>query len=344
MLGILDCRGRLLTKHPNKIFPNLCLFLIPVRLSAIPPLVCMKMLLFSTWVLMAFFTLLSSSAGEELFEVSVWPEWPVVEAGKALWINCSTNCTYPTKGGIETRNINTTMQQEEAHWKVFHLSNISQNTKIFCYFICSNIQKQKSVNVIVYRPPLQVTLSLQPAWVIVGENFTLTCHVPNVVPLENLTVTLLQGTEKLHRQTFVTVSKALQDAWLTFNVTARREDSRSNFSCHAELDLRPHSEQLFSASSEPKMLEIFGASGKAVEETGSGTFLELSDARHYHHYNSAAAGFCDLSLPVFCLWATLASTPNRRIRGTCCLEKLQNQMIIIQNDDKDQRVGDAFVI
>ncbi|XP_036613217.1 intercellular adhesion molecule 2 isoform X2 [Trichosurus vulpecula] len=185
----------------------------------------------------------------------MWPEWPVVEAGKDLWINCSTNCTHPGKGGIETRNVKVTMQKEGTHWKMFHLSNLSQNTNIFCYFICSNIQKKKSVNVIIYRPPEQVTLSLQPAWVIVGENFTLTCHVPNVVPLENLTLTLLQGAEELYRQTFVTVSTALQDAWLTLNVTARREDSRSNFSCHAELDLRPHSKQFF-ASSEPKMLEI----------------------------------------------------------------------------------------
>ncbi|XP_072501925.1 intercellular adhesion molecule 2 isoform X2 [Notamacropus eugenii] len=216
---------------------------------------------FSTWVLMAFLTLLSSPAGEELFEVKMWPEWPVVETGKDLQINCSTNCTHPGKGGIETRNINTTLQKEGTHWKVFHLSNFSQNTNIFCYFICSNIQKKKSVNVIVYRPPEQVTLSLQPAWVIVGKNFTLTCHVANVVPLEKLTLTLFQGTEKLYHQTFVTVSAALQDAWLTLNVTARREDSKSNFSCRAELDLRPHIEQLFFAISEPKMLEIFEPSG-----------------------------------------------------------------------------------
>ncbi|XP_020858209.1 intercellular adhesion molecule 2 isoform X2 [Phascolarctos cinereus] len=216
------------------------------------------MLLFSTWVLMAFLSLLSSPvAGEELFEVRMWPEWPVVEAGKDLWINCSTNCTSPQGGGIETRNIKMTTMREGTHWKAFHLSNFSENTNIFCYFICSDIQKRKSVSVIVYRPPQQVTLSLQPSWVIVGKNFTLTCHVPNVVPLENLTLTLLQGTEKLYRQTFVTVPTALQDAWLTLNVTARREDSKSNFSCHAELDLRPHREQLFSATSEPKMLEIF---------------------------------------------------------------------------------------
>ncbi|XP_043820703.1 intercellular adhesion molecule 2 isoform X2 [Dromiciops gliroides] len=223
----------------------------------------MEMLLFSTWVLMPFLILLVSPvAGEELFEVTMWPEWPVVEAGKALWINCSTNCTYPGKGGIETRNINTTMKKEGTHWKMFYLSNISQNTDIFCYFICSGIQKKKSVRVIVYRPPEQVTLILQPAWVILGSNFTLTCHVPNVVPLENLTLTLLQGTEKLHRQTFMTVSEVLQDAWLTLNITAQREYSKSNFSCLAELDLRPHGEQ-FSASSDPKMLEIFGASGRA---------------------------------------------------------------------------------
>ncbi|XP_007482634.2 intercellular adhesion molecule 2 isoform X1 [Monodelphis domestica] len=218
----------------------------------------MEMWLFSAWDLLAFLTLLSSTvAGEELFDVTVWPEWPTVEAGHALWINCSTNCTHPEKGGIETRNINKAVWKEETHWKAFYLADIAQDSHIICYFTCSGTQKKKSANITVYRPPEQVIFNLQPAWVIVGKNFTLTCHVPNVGPLENLTLTLLQGTEMLHRQTFKTVSKVLQDAWLVFNVTARKEDDKSNFSCYAELDLRPHSEHFFNASSALKMLEIF---------------------------------------------------------------------------------------
>lgn len=108
------------------------------------------------------------------------------------------------------------------------------------------------------EPPEQVILELLPAWVALDEVFTVKCHVPRVAPLENLTLTLLQGNQELHRKTFMSLAVASQRAEVTIIAKAQREDHRCNFSCHAELDLRSHGGGLFHSSSASKLLQIFG--------------------------------------------------------------------------------------
>ncbi|KAF5924433.1 hypothetical protein HPG69_018834, partial [Diceros bicornis minor] len=110
------------------------------------------------------------------------------------------------------------------------------------------------------EPPEPVILELQPAWVAVDEAFTMKCYVPSVAPLENLTLTLLQGNRELHRKNFVSLAVASQRAEVTISVRAQREDDRCNFSCHAELDLSSHGGGLFHGSSAIKVLQIFGES------------------------------------------------------------------------------------
>lgn len=108
------------------------------------------------------------------------------------------------------------------------------------------------------EPPEQVILELLPAWVALDEVFTVKCHVPRVAPLENLTLTLLQGNHELHRKTFMSLAVASQRAEVTIIAKAQREDHRCNFSCHAELDLRSHGGGLFHSSSASKLLQTFG--------------------------------------------------------------------------------------
>lgn len=103
-------------------------------------------------------------------------------------------------------------------------------------------------------------LELQPSWVAMGEALTVKCHVPRVVPLENLSLTLLQGNQELHRKNFMSLAVASQRAEVTINVKAQREDDRCNFSCRAELDLSSHGGGLFHSSSDIKVLRIFGES------------------------------------------------------------------------------------
>lgn len=110
------------------------------------------------------------------------------------------------------------------------------------------------------EPPEQVIMELQPAWVAVDEAFIVTCHVPSVIPLEDLTLTLLQNDQELHKKNFRSLSAASQRAEITINVKAQMEDDRCNFSCRAELDLSSRGGGLFRNSSAIKVLRIFGES------------------------------------------------------------------------------------
>ncbi|XP_037349954.1 intercellular adhesion molecule 5 [Talpa occidentalis] len=214
----------------------------------------MEMLLLGVWALLAFIP--CPGATEELFEVSVWPDQALVKSGQSLMVNCSTTCPAPGPSGIETF-LKKSQVGRGPQWKAFLLEDVTENAVLQCFFSCAGIQKDTSLGITVYEPPEQVMLELQPAWVAVDEAFTLKCYVPTVAPLENLTLTLLQGSSELHRKNFMSLAVATQRAEITVSVRAQREDDRCNFSCHAELDLSSHGGGLFHGNSATKVLRIF---------------------------------------------------------------------------------------
>ncbi|XP_053425647.1 intercellular adhesion molecule 5-like [Nycticebus coucang] len=214
----------------------------------------MKMLLFDVWALMVMIP--CPGATEELFEVSVQPNQALVEYGQSLVVNCSTTCPEPGPSGLETF-LKKTQVGKGPQWKEFLLENITKNSFLQCFFSCAGIQKDISLGITVYEPPKLVILELQPAWVAVDETFTVTCQVPSVAPLENLTLTLLQGNQELYKKNFVSLAVDSQGAEVTINVRAQRENDRCNFSCHAELDLSLQGGRLFEGSSLIKVLRIF---------------------------------------------------------------------------------------
>lgn len=124
--------------------------------------------------------------------------------------------------------------------------------------------------------PEQVILDLQPEWVAMDEAFTVKCHVPSVAPLRSLTLTLLQDGRQLHRKDFMNFSVASQRAEVTVNVRAQQENDRSNFSCHAELDLSPHGGWLLHGRSATKELWIFSESESRHKEN-PGPVLAFGD-------------------------------------------------------------------
>ncbi|XP_024616475.1 intercellular adhesion molecule 2 isoform X3 [Neophocaena asiaeorientalis asiaeorientalis] len=194
-----------------------------MRLSAVPcePWTPLEMSPFDGWgLLSAFLALLCcTGSGEEAFEVRMWPEQLMVESGESRVINCSTTCTQPNTGGLETTLHKTLLEEQD--------------------------------------PPKQVLLKLWPTLVAVGRSFTIQCRVPSVAPLEGLTVTLLHGSEIVYSQTFVGTTLSPQEAMVTHNTTAHREDDRRNFSCRAEMDLRSRGGDLVHSVSDPQALDVY---------------------------------------------------------------------------------------
>ncbi|XP_027802019.2 intercellular adhesion molecule 2 isoform X3 [Marmota flaviventris] len=199
-----------------------------------------------------------SESGEAAFEVHIWPERLVVENGGSRTVNCSTSCANPDTGGLET-TLEKTLLEDQPRWKSFWISNVSWDSVLFCYFTCAGEQQSKSLNVSMYQFPKQIILQLQPVWVTLGKPFTIECRVSAVKPLESLTLTLLRGKETLHSQTFNGGATDPQEARVTFNSTASKEDGLLNFSCQAELDLRSRGGDILRNISENKVLQVYDA-------------------------------------------------------------------------------------
>lgn len=205
--------------------------------------------------------LLPSASGllgsaEETFEVSIWPERLAVEAIGSRKVNCSTSCIQPESGGLETF-LTKHLVDQQPQWQQYLVSNISRDAEIICYFSCAGKTLTKRLNISVYQPPKQVTLTLQPTRVALGTSFTIECRVAAVEPLESLTLILLRGQETLHNQTFVGAAPAPQEAATTFISMAQREGGPLNFSCQAELDLRSRGGDVIRRVSEPQVLQVY---------------------------------------------------------------------------------------
>ncbi|XP_008844800.1 intercellular adhesion molecule 2 isoform X2 [Nannospalax galili] len=214
---------------------------------------------FGCWGLpMALLTLLCCPGSAEAFEVYIEFEKQVVEATESLKINCSTSCAEPELGDLETHLVKTMLDQHpKGRWKLFLVSNVSQDTVFLCHFTCAQKQQSRELRIRVYQPPTEVTLTLWPQRVLLGEAFTIECKTSAVKPLESLTLTLLHGKKILQIQTFEDSEPTLQEVTVTFNSTVSTKDSL-NFSCQAELDLRPYGENITHCISKSQLLDVYG--------------------------------------------------------------------------------------
>nr|XP_031528387.1 intercellular adhesion molecule 2-like isoform X1 [Vicugna pacos] len=118
------------------------------RLFPVSPWTPLRMSPFCCWGLCVVFLALlcCPGSGEEAFEVHVSPEQPMVKSGGSQVINCSTNCTQPIKGGLET-SLDKILLQDYLQWKSFMIFNVSQNSSMRCYFWCSGKLGSKSLNI-----------------------------------------------------------------------------------------------------------------------------------------------------------------------------------------------------
>lgn len=125
--------------------------------------------------------------------------------------------------------------------------------------------------------PERVVLEPVPA-LAVGESRNLTCHVLEVAPVRNLTVTLRRGAETLRTASFGAVSGSASVA-VTHVLSAGPGDHGQDVTCHAELSLRPHG-PLFARAAIPIRLSVFGESWCWCPWTQPGE--RVGAAQHHH--------------------------------------------------------------
>uniref|UniRef100_K7EDT8 Intercellular adhesion molecule 3 n=1 Tax=Ornithorhynchus anatinus TaxID=9258 RepID=K7EDT8_ORNAN len=196
-----------------------------------------------------------AGAEREPYWADLQPRAALVERGGSLWLNCSTNCPRPKRGGLDT-SLRRAGGQRGPRWLSRELVDIREpESRPVCSFQCGWEAVVDTVG--DAGPPERVELTPPPAWVPVGENYTVDCRVPEAVPLENLTVALVQGTRELGRQGFPGKPPDTQNATATFTVLARREDHGTDVSCQAQLDLRRLGLELFRGRSASVRLHTF---------------------------------------------------------------------------------------
>ncbi|XP_053145644.1 intercellular adhesion molecule 5-like [Hemicordylus capensis] len=185
--------------------------------------------------------------------LTIQPEKAVVAFGGSIVFNCSTSCKNLTKIGIETKE-KTESKGNGTTWAAFQLVNVSEwDSTPKCYAYCNETATLQSATLTVYRAPELVVLNPLPEME-VGKEYNLTCWVHNVAPRRNLTVTFLKGETKLHQETFKEHSaREAGDVVVTHSITAQQSKNGEEFSCQADLDLRPEG-QLFEKASHNQSL------------------------------------------------------------------------------------------
>uniref|UniRef100_A0A8C5RU42 Ig-like domain-containing protein n=1 Tax=Laticauda laticaudata TaxID=8630 RepID=A0A8C5RU42_LATLA len=198
-----------------------------------------------------------TGAEQHVFDVTIWPENPVVEHGGSLWLNCSTSCQEAdARGGLET-SLMKKKKDNGSHWAVFQLVNITEWASVTeCSFSCYGEHKSVQANIMVYQIPEHVELDPVPIME-TGKVYNLTCRVANAAPIQLLTVTVYKGTEKLHVETFENHSApGASDILVTFPITAQQDNHMEEVTCHIALDLRPRG-QLLEKTSFSEVLKVF---------------------------------------------------------------------------------------
>ncbi|XP_034290210.1 intercellular adhesion molecule 5 isoform X1 [Pantherophis guttatus] len=201
--------------------------------------------------------LMPVGAEQHMFDVTIWPENPVVEHGGSLWLNCSTSCQEAdARGGLET-SLMKEKKDNGSHWAVFQLVNITEwASATECSFSCYGEHKSVQANIMVYQIPEHVMLDPVPIMEM-GKVYNLTCRVANAAPIQLLTVTVYKGTEKLHIETFENHSAPeASDILVTFPITAQQDNHMEEVTCHIALDLRPRG-QLLEKTSSSEVLKVF---------------------------------------------------------------------------------------
>ncbi|XP_049981515.1 intercellular adhesion molecule 5 [Alexandromys fortis] len=217
----------------------------------------LRQALLGFWAALGLGILGISAVALEPFWADLQPRVALVERGGSLWLNCSTNCPRPERGGLET-SLRRNGTQRGLRWLARQLVDIREpETQPVCFFRCARRTLQARGLIRTFQRPDRVELVPLPPWQPVGENFTLSCRVPGAGPRASLTLTLLRGAQELARRSFAGEPPRARGAVLTATVLARREDHGVNFSCLAELDLRPHGLGLFANSSALRQLRTF---------------------------------------------------------------------------------------
>uniref|UniRef100_A0A3B4VF01 Ig-like domain-containing protein n=1 Tax=Seriola dumerili TaxID=41447 RepID=A0A3B4VF01_SERDU len=190
----------------------------------------------------------------------------VVRYGDPVSVNCSTSETVfegmgweATEGGLSPEKVN------HSTWSVKNLINWDIFAKCFLNPLPETFPEQVSIS-----------SSSGPNGVMrEEEEYSFTCHIQHVAPVQNLTVRWYKENTLLRTDTFYSTSKKPVDQSSVYNFTAKRQDNGVTLKCEAHVDLGPEGPQ-FNSSSEYTITVHCKYLEDAEVEVGSNVSLKCS--------------------------------------------------------------------
>ncbi|XP_069802495.1 intercellular adhesion molecule 5-like [Dendropsophus ebraccatus] len=151
---------------------------------------------------------------------------------ETVWLNCSTpdpdDTTHESR--LEKRNIT-----KGPNWSAVEvLVDDWENNQIFCMTDGKEIMLHE---VMAYVLPSSISIDLQPQ-LEEGKEYTITCTVDQVAPLQYLTVYITRGGEVISSRSYAGPHvRDRQTVSHSYTFNASRSDNLMNFSCEAVLQL-----------------------------------------------------------------------------------------------------------
>ncbi|XP_042360313.1 hemicentin-2-like [Plectropomus leopardus] len=178
------------------------------------------------------------------------PPSVVVKYGESVTVNCSTSEILFRGMGWEASHGGTSIQKvKHVVWTVENLKEWGITPSCFINPSQESDFKQcfKHPKVVLYTFPENISISSSsgPSGpMIEGEENKFTCDIPNIAPVQNLSVKWYKGDAMVFMDTFNNLSKAPVDESSVFNFIPTRQDNGVTIRCEAHLDLSPEGPQL----------------------------------------------------------------------------------------------------
>ncbi|XP_078545321.1 intercellular adhesion molecule 1-like isoform X2 [Lissotriton helveticus] len=187
---------------------------------------------------------------EELCEMTIaGPKLQFVEFGSPVFWNCTATTTCAVVPGMGWETSLTKQINRTGRWITLSSTMDEWDTKAVCYtFSTGGNVFTTQIAVIAYLPPEDVRINI-PQLMEVSQSYELTCDVKNIAPKRNLVVLIKRGNETLHRELYASDhTNGSTSVTVSYHITAQREDHEAEYTCLAQLDLRPNG-KLFERSS-----------------------------------------------------------------------------------------------
>ncbi|XP_034045069.1 intercellular adhesion molecule 2-like [Thalassophryne amazonica] len=200
---------------------------------------------FLSWLLVAHRSFLVSGCDHciSFGSPSFSPSTLVVRYGASASVTC-TVCDGTCDKGLEKSLGSLRENDTTVEWVVENMTE--WNPSPLCYYtdIHGN-QCCSRLRVTVYQLPDDVSIRFvnHSGEMLEGQQYTLQCTVPNVAPVNNLTVTFYRGHEELEQIQPKRNQKTPVTETFTLNINTTKEDDGVQYWCEAKLQLGPDGPQ-----------------------------------------------------------------------------------------------------